>query len=50
MAVAHTLGNEDGVVVQLGHQLLGLHHLPLTLLLIMAGVGVCRYLRKRPLR
>jgi len=37
IAVAHTLGNEDGFVVQLWHQLLGLHHFPLTVLLIVAG-------------
>ena len=42
MAVAHTLGNEDGVVVQLWHQLLGLHHFPLTLVLVVAGIMLFR--------
>lgn len=46
MAVAHTLGNEDGLVVQLWHQLLGLHHFPLTVLLIVAGILILRTWRK----
>lgn len=46
MAVAHTLGNEDGVIVQLWHQMLGLHHLPLTALLIVAGIMLFRSWRK----
>jgi hypothetical protein len=46
IASAHTLGNEDGVLVQLWHQLLGLHHLPLTVLLIVAGIMVLRNWRK----
>jgi predicted transporter len=39
IASAHTLGNEDG-------ELLGLHHLPLTVLLIVAGIMVLRNWRK----
>ena len=46
IASAHTLGNEDGVLVQLWHQLLGLHHLPLTVLLIVAGIMLFRSWRK----
>jgi len=45
MATAHTLGSEDGVIVQLWHQILGLHHLPLTVLLIVAGVILLRHWR-----
>lgn len=40
MAVAHTLGNEDGLIVQIWHQLLGLHHLPITALLIVGVIVV----------
>ena len=46
MAVAHTLENEDGVVLQLWHQLLGLHHFPLTVLLIVAGMLLLHNWRK----
>jgi len=46
VAFAHTLGNEDGVLVQLWHQLLGLHHLPLTVLLIVACLMILRNWRK----
>ena len=46
MAAAHTLGNEDGVIVQLWHQMLGLHHFPLTVLLIAAGILILRSWRK----
>jgi lysophospholipid acyltransferase (LPLAT)-like uncharacterized protein len=46
MAAAHTLGNEDGVIVQLWHQMLGLHHFPLTALLIVAGILLFRSWRK----
>jgi hypothetical protein len=42
IASAHTLGNEDGLLVQLWHQLLGLHHFPLTALLIVAGIILVR--------
>jgi len=42
VAAAHTLGNEDGVIVQLWHQMLGLHHFPLTALLIVAAVILLR--------
>jgi hypothetical protein len=45
VAEAHTLGGDDGILVQLGHQLLGLHHLPLTLLLIVGGILLFRYWR-----
>lgn len=46
MAAAHTLGNEDGFVVQLWHQLLGLHHFPLTVLLIVVGTLLLHSWRK----
>jgi hypothetical protein len=45
-AMAHTLSFQEGVAV-LYHQLLGMHHLPLTLLLIVLGVAMFRGLRKR---
>jgi len=46
IASAHTLGSEDGILVQLWHQLLGLHHFPLTALLIVAGILLLRNWRK----
>ena len=46
IASAHTLGNEDGVLVQLWRQLLGLHHFPLTILLLVAGIVVLRHWKK----
>ena len=46
MAVAHTLGNEDGVILQLWHQILGLHHFPLTALMIVIGIVLFRSWRK----
>ena len=46
IASAHTLGSEDGVLVQLWHQLLGLHHFPLTILLLVAGIVVLRHWKK----
>ena len=46
-ASAHVLDDVHGVVAQLGHQLLGLHHLPFTLLLVVIGVGLFRRWRKR---
>ncbi|MDH3415781.1 MAG: hypothetical protein OEM64_05655 [Gammaproteobacteria bacterium] len=38
IAAAHTLDDKDGLVTQLYHQVLGSHHLPLTMLLIVGGV------------
>jgi len=37
-ASAHTLAIDEGLLLRLDHQLLGLHHLPLTILLVVAGV------------
>jgi hypothetical protein len=44
---AHTLDAGEGLVSQLGHELLGWHHLPLTLLLVVVGVVAYRGLRAR---
>ena len=38
IAAAHTLSDSEGVIAQLWHELLGWHHLPLTLLLVVVGV------------
>lgn len=47
LAGAHTLGAERGIFDQLGHQLLGAHHLPLLLLVAVACVlAVRRYSRR----
>ena len=46
VAGAHTLPGDEGLVTQLDHQLLGLHHLPLTILLIVIGVMLVRRWRK----
>ncbi len=49
LAQAHTLDPEEGVVTALGHELLGSHHLPLTLLLVVVGIGLFRVWRKKQL-
>lgn len=41
-AGAHTLPGDGSLAAQLGHQLLALHHLPATALLIAAGVFLAR--------
>ena len=38
-AFAHTLSMHDGIAA-LYHQLLGIHHLPLTVLLIVIGIAL----------
>jgi len=43
---AHNLPFQDGIAA-LYHQLLGAHHLPVTLLLIIIGVALFRRIRKR---
>ena len=45
-AGAHPLGPEQSLFDQLGHQLLGGHHLPLLLLIAVAGVVVVRGLKR----
>ena len=47
VASAHTLAGDEGLVTQLQHELLGSHHLPLTILLILVGVAAYRGLRAR---
>jgi len=39
---AHPLAGDENLPLQLGHQLLGLHHLPLTAILLFGGVVLCR--------
>ena len=46
-ASAHTLDAGEGLASQLWHELLGGHHLPLTLLLVAVGVLAYRGLRAR---
>jgi len=38
VADAHTLAADDGLPLQLLHQVLGLHHIPLTAILVVAGI------------
>jgi hypothetical protein len=45
-AEAHTLTADESMPLQLSHQLLGLHHLPLTALLLIGGIVLLRQLRK----
>lgn len=47
VAQAHTLDPAGGVVTALGHELLGSHHLPLTLLFIAIGVAWYRSRKKK---
>jgi hypothetical protein len=37
LAQAHTLPGDQGILLQLSHQLFGLHHLPPLLLIAVAG-------------
>ena len=46
-ASAHTLDAGEGLASQLWHELLGGHHLPLTLLVVAIGVVAYRGLRAR---
>jgi len=47
VASAHTAPSEDGLVSQLVHQLLGWHHLPLTLLILVVGLLALRVWHKK---
>ena len=47
VASAHTLAGDEGLITQLQHELLGVHHLPLTILLVVVGVVAYRSLRAR---
>ena len=46
VANAHMLGADEGVLNQLYHQVLGGHHLPIVLLLAVAGWLVIRKIRR----
>lgn len=47
LAGAHSLGAERGIFDQLGHQLLGAHHLPLLLLIaLVCALALRGYLRR----
>ena len=39
---AHVLDHQDSLVMQLVHQVLGAHHLPVTLIAIIAGAAAYR--------
>lgn len=45
-AEAHTLAADESIPLQLGHQILGLHHLPLTALLVIGGILLVRNFNK----
>ncbi len=47
VAGAHPLGAEQSLLAQLGHQLLGGHHLPLLLITVVAVVAASRLLRRK---
>ena len=42
VASAHTTASEDGLATQLMHQFLGLHHMPVTALILVGGVLAVR--------
>jgi hypothetical protein len=48
-ASAHTLAGDEGLLLQLDHQVLGLHHLPITILLVVAGVWLIRRVTRKQL-
>lgn len=43
---AHTPATGESFPLQLGHQILGLHHLPLTALLLIGGIFLVQHLKK----
>jgi heme/copper-type cytochrome/quinol oxidase subunit 3 len=45
-AYAHTLSIHEGLAA-LYHQVLGMHHLPITILLVVIGIVLIRNWRKR---
>ena len=45
-AMAHTLSHKEGMAA-LVHQLLGSHHLPFTLLLVVVGIALFRSWKRR---
>ena len=47
VAQAHTLDPAGGVFTALAHELLALHHLPLTLLVVAIGIAWFRSRRKK---
>ena len=47
-ALAHTLSFQEGFAA-LYHQLLGMHHLPFTVLLIVVGIALLRSWKKKTL-
>ena len=46
IAAAHTLDDKDGLLTQLYHQLLGSHHLPLTMLIIVGAIVLLKRWQK----
>jgi len=50
VADAHTLASDDGLPLQLLHQVLGLHHFALTVILIVAGMVFLRLYYRRDKR
>ena len=46
MAGAHPLSGNESLPLQLGHQLLGLHHLPLTAILLFGSIVLYWFLHK----
>jgi len=46
VAGAHAHSGDESLPLQLGHQLLGLHHLPLMAILLFAGIVFYRSLHK----
>jgi len=47
VADAHTLASDGGLPMQLVHQLLGSHHLPISALIVLVGVLVFQVWRRR---
>jgi hypothetical protein len=49
-AGAHALSGDESIADQLGHQLLGMHHLPFTAILIFGNIVLCGFLYKNAQR
>lgn len=50
VAGAHALAGDESIADRLGHQLLGLHHLPFTAIVIFGSIVVCGFLYKNAQR
>ena len=49
-AIAHEMAGEPGILERISHEFVGLHHLPITFVLVVSGVVLFRLLNRRASR